>query len=164
MSKIFGPLSGLVRQFEGVPQSAFGTALQFVAYGPMVRANEILRPFSRRINQHHRSLKIVEQNLVRLVGQFAEQPLKQPLGLVGVTARLQENEGLSQFDVLRAVHVKLAEHHQTAKDQQHQKKQKKLILAEEPHRHCLCPSRVGGSNVNRNQKRDGSVCRKRIEL
>jgi hypothetical protein len=30
-------------------------------------------------------------------------------------------------------------------------------LAEEPHRHPLCPSQAGRRNVNRNQKGDESV-------
>src|SRR6476646_1690135 len=117
-SKIFGLLSNLVSQLEGMLHIAFRTPLQFVAHGPMVRPDQVLWPLRRRIHQHHGPLKVIQQNLVWLFRQLLEQSLKKALGLVGVTTGLQENESFAQFYMPGTVDVELANDHPAAKNQQ----------------------------------------------
>ena len=84
------------------------------------------------IDQHHSALEIIDQGFVGLFGQFVDQTCEQSLGLIGPTFGLQQNEGLAQLDVPRAVDVELANHHDAAKDQQYQKERKKPVLLQ-PH-------------------------------
>ena len=134
MSKIFGfRASNLVRELEGAVERAFGAALQFVANRPMVGPDHVLVPFAGRVHQHHRPLEVVHQYLVRLLGDLTQQPLEEPLGLVGVAARLQKDKRFPQFDVARPIDVVLAYHHQAGKDQQDEKEDKKPILPQKTH-------------------------------
>src|SRR5258705_360614 len=77
----------------------------------------VLRPW---IDQHQRSLEIVDQRLVRLAIEVREETLKKALGLVGIAFCLQQNEGFPQLHMARTVHVELPNDHGAAKDQEHQ--------------------------------------------
>ena len=148
MSKIFGLLSNLASQFQGMLQSAFRTALQFVAHGPMVRPHQVLRPLRRRVDQHHGPLKVIQQNFVWLFRQLLQQSLKKPLRLVRVSTGLEEDERFPQFYMPGTVDVKLANYHPAAENQQPQEKEKELVLPEKPHRHPLCLQDARLRNVN----------------
>src|SRR6266700_4465320 len=75
----------LYGDFVSTLEDAGLAPLQFVADRPMVFPNQIRRLLGRRINQHQRPLKIVNQLVIGEVLHVPQEPIIEALGLLAVT-------------------------------------------------------------------------------
>src|SRR5262249_11308917 len=100
---------------------------------PVVSPNEVLRLLGARVHQKQSALKIIQQLAVSQVRRLAQQPLVEPVGLVGVAPGVEENERLPHLDMVGLLEAKLPDHHDAAENQEQQEKEGESILTQETH-------------------------------
>src|ERR1041385_2953133 len=85
-------LFGLLGKLNGVPEVGFRAALHLIADRPMVLPKGVFGVVPSRIHEGQSPLKIVDQ---RLAGQFrklAQEGLVEPVGIIGIAARMERSE------------------------------------------------------------------------
>ena len=121
----------------------FRAPIHFVAHGPMIFPKDIVVLIGRRrIDEQKRPLKIIHQLLVRQGLQIVEQLMIESLRLIGVAARVQKDERLSNFDMSRLPGVDLLHDNDTDRQQQQHHQQHNSILSKKRHSRYLVRTRV----------------------
>lgn len=99
----------------------------------MVLPDEVRLLDGADVHQHHRALKVVEQDMVRRVGDAGKQTLEKAVRLVGIAFGVEENEGFADVVVAGLIDAKLTVHHETAKDEYRDESPEKAVMARNPH-------------------------------
>jgi hypothetical protein len=123
----------LLGKLNGVPEIGFGTALHFVADGPMILPKRVFGVIATRIHKGECPLKIVDQRFAGQFRQFPQECLVETVGVVGIPACVEQDESFADIHVLGLFGIELADDHDAAKDKQNQEKEDKAVLAKEIH-------------------------------
>ena len=126
-------LFGLFGELNGVPEVGFRPPLHFVADGPMILPKRVFGMVSTCIHQGKSPLEIVDQGLAGQFRKLAQEGLIEAVGVIGITAGVEEDKRFSDVNVFGLLGVELPDDHNAAKYQQEQEQEDKAILAQKIH-------------------------------
>jgi hypothetical protein len=78
-------------------------------------------------------LKVIDEVFVGQLRQFTQQNVIKAIRVIGITPGVQKDECLPNFDMFGLFALELANYHDTAENQQHQKKQDEPVLPDKVH-------------------------------